>query len=195
VVVDQAFHHFVPDEAIQCRLTSGARVKSSSQALIVIAGYVAAAVVAFIVVIVYVAATDGPERQDSAGMYAFGDSVLFLASFGLAAIPATSAALFFLRSHPSFWRVGSIVALAIAATAVAALVDFLAPQVFGDSHADASSVLSPLRVLFAPLCAIAFFLSGIFAPIRFCRIVFVSAAAVETVVFVWVALLLLRPFQ
>jgi len=37
-------------------------------------------------------------------MYAFGDSVLFLGVLGVAAIPATGTALFFLRPRQGFWR-------------------------------------------------------------------------------------------
>jgi len=170
--------------------------RSSSQTLLVIAGYVAAFIVACVVVAIYIAATDGPDRQDSAGMFAFGDSILFLATFGLAAIPATSAALFFLRPKRSFWRVAAVVALAITTTGIAALVDYLLPRSpNADSYVGALSALSPLRILLAPLCAIAFFLSGLFAPVRSCRIAFLSATAIEVVVFVSVALILLHPFQ
>jgi hypothetical protein len=168
-------------------------VKSSSKTLLVIAGYVVALVVASVVVSIYIAATDGPDRQDSGGMYAFGDSIVFLAAFGLAAIPATSATLFFLRSNRSFWRVASVVALAIATTGIAALIDYLLPRNFSvDAYAGAS-VLSPLRVLLAPLCAIAFFLSGLFAPIRSCRAALLSAAAIEVVVFVSIASIWFHP--
>ena len=53
---------------------------------LVVAGYVVAFLIAFAVVAVYVAATSGPDRQASAGMFAFGDSLLFLAVFGVAAV-------------------------------------------------------------------------------------------------------------
>jgi hypothetical protein len=55
-------------------------------------GYVAAFAIAWLIVGMYVAATSSPDRQG--GMSAFGDSLLFLAVFGLAAVPATGAALF-----------------------------------------------------------------------------------------------------
>lgn len=40
---------------------------------------------------IYVALTDSPDRQASSGMYVFGDSLLFLAVFGLAAETAAFA--------------------------------------------------------------------------------------------------------
>ena len=84
------------------KLSDRHTVRSSSQTLLVITGYGGALIVASVVVSIYVAATNGPDRQDSAGMYAFGDAILFLAIFGVAAIPATGAALFFLRRNPAF---------------------------------------------------------------------------------------------
>jgi hypothetical protein len=171
-------------------------VRPSSQILLVIAGYAVAFVVASVVVSIYVAATSGPDRQDYAGMFAFGDSILFLAIFGLAAIPATGAALFFLRSNRSFWRLASVVALAIATTGVAALISYLLPQSTDTrSFLGMWSALSPLRILLAPLCAIAFFLAGLFAPIRSCQVALVSAAAIEAAVFAWVAVIWFHPFH
>ena len=58
-------------------------------------------------------------------MYDFGDSLLFLGVFGVAAVPATSAGLFFLRPCRSFWLALSVVALGLALTGVAACVEFL----------------------------------------------------------------------
>ena len=49
-------------------------IRSSSQTLLVIAGYAAAFIVACVVVTIYIAATGGPDRRDSVGMFAFGDS-------------------------------------------------------------------------------------------------------------------------
>ena len=86
--------------------------------------------VAFALVYVYVSATSGPDRLTYAAMYDFGDSLLFLAIFGVAALPPTGAALFFLRPYPSFWKMSSMGALAMAVTAVAALFACLAPGAF-----------------------------------------------------------------
>ena len=134
---------------------------------LVAAGYAGAFLVASAIVAIYVASTSGPDRQTYGVMYDFGDSLLFLAVFGVAAVPPTGAALFFLRSYRSFWRALSVTALAIAATGLAAFLDYLVEQT-----ADASSILrswsalAVLRILVAPLFALVFFLSGLLAPNR-----------------------------
>jgi energy-converting hydrogenase Eha subunit A len=163
-------------------------MKPSSKFISVVVGYAVALVTASVVVSIYVAATDGPDRQGSDGMYAFGDSILYLGIFGLASIPATGAALFFLRPYRLFWRIASICALAVAAIGVASL----AVNLFYRNEGTASvlgiwSALTPLRFLLTPLFAIAFGLSFLFAPARSFRIAFFCATAVETVVFIWVA--------
>jgi hypothetical protein len=94
---------------------------------IVAGGYALAFAIASLVLRVYSAATNGPDRQTYGGMVAFGDSLLFLGVLGVAAIPATAAALYFLRSRPGFWRVLSGAALAVAATALVALLLTVAP--------------------------------------------------------------------
>ena len=48
------------------------------------------------------------------------------------------------------------------------------------------ATLSPIRVILAPLLAIGVGLCALFAPTRFTRFAFLGAAAIETVVFVWV---------
>jgi hypothetical protein len=134
--------------------------------------------------------------ETSSGMSAFGDSILFLGVFGLAAIPASVAGLFFLRPMHSSWRIFSIGAVAIAATGIAALADYLVPHhAASGSFLGAWSLLAPIRLLLAPLLAIAFFLSFVFAPTRAPRIAFLGASAIEMVVFVWVALLWFRSIR
>ena len=90
---------------------------------LVVAGYVVAFLVAFAVVAIRVAATSGPDRQAYSVMYGFGDDLLFLAVFGVVAVPPTSTALFFLRSYRSFWFVLSVVALCIATTGLATAIE------------------------------------------------------------------------
>jgi hypothetical protein len=146
---------------------------------LVAAGYVIALAVALALVYVYVSATSGPDRLTYAAMYDFGDSLLFLAIFGVAALPPTGAAFFFLRPYPSFWRVASMGALAMAVTAVAALFACLAPGVFRTW-----SALAPLRVFLAPLLALLFLLSALFAPTRSFKRAFAIATAIEATLFV-----------
>jgi hypothetical protein len=171
-------------------------MKPSSKVILVFAAYGLALLIASLVVNLYIATTNGPDRQAYSTMFDFGDSLLFLGVFALAAIPATATALFFLRPYPTFWRVASLGALAIATTGAAALSVYLLPAVAGSgAYLSAWSELSPLRILLAPLFALAFFVLIVFAPTRSSRLAFLCASVIETIVFVWVALIWFQPFH
>jgi hypothetical protein len=120
-------------------------------------------------------------------MLAFGDTALFAGVFAVTAMPATCAALFFLRPVQKFWHVASIVALAIAATGLGALVYYLASPSTG-AAVGAGSALTLIRILLAPLLSAAFFLAVLFAPTRSARLALLAATVIEAGVFVWVAL-------
>lgn len=154
-----------------------------AKVLIVAGGYAAALAVAAAVVALYVATTSGPDRQQSAGMFAFGDSLLFLAVFAAAAVPATVAALVFLRPYRAVWIALQAGAIAIAATGIAALLAYLFQ----------SSGAAVLRILVAPAFALLFLLSGVVAPRRSARIVFFATTAAEVIAFACVAFLWLHP--
>jgi hypothetical protein len=154
---------------------------AAKKVLVVLAGYAGAVVAATAAVALHVAATSGPDRQSASGMYAFGDSLLFLAAFSVAAIPATAAALFFLRSRPRFWRALAAVAALIAATALPAPVLYYAIRA-------SWAGLSVLRVLVAPPLALLWFLSALLAPSRRPRLFLLSSAAIEVLVFASVAI-------
>ena len=87
---------------------------------VVLAGYVTAALVASAAVAVRVANTSGPDAEASAGMYAFGDGLLFIAVFSAVALFPTGLALCFLRPYRWFWVAISVTAMAIAGTAILA---------------------------------------------------------------------------
>jgi hypothetical protein len=159
----------------------------TAKILLIFAGYAIALLVALGVTHAHQVATSGPAWQGYSGMLAFGDSVLFLGVFGLTAVPATGAALYFLRPVRVFWRVASIVALTIAATGIAAFLGYL---MFGSTE-PASGIglwvsLTPLRILLAPLFGAAFFLGLLFAPSRSARLAFLAATVIEAVIFIWV---------
>jgi hypothetical protein len=80
------------------------RLRPAARTVIVAAGYVVTVALTALVLHVYVAVTNTPDRQTSSGMFAFGDSLVFLAVLGVAAVPATGAALYFLRSRRSSSR-------------------------------------------------------------------------------------------
>jgi hypothetical protein len=157
---------------------------------LVAAGYVGAFLGASAIVATHVAATSGPDRQASSGMYAFGDALLFLGVFGVFAIPPSGAGLFFLRPYRSFWIALSVAGALVATSGLAAVINCVAAQT-----ADAGSFLhhwsgyAVLRILAAPLVALAFFLAGVLAPSRSSRIALCAAALVDAAVFVSVALM------
>jgi hypothetical protein len=161
-------------------------VTRSSRILVVFGGYGFALVAALAVTGAHVVATSGPAWQGSSGMLAFGDTALFAGVFGVAAMPATCAALFFLRPVRRFWHVASIVALAIAATALVALVYYLVSP--GTSAVGPWSGLALIRILLAPLLSATFLLALLFAPTRPPRLALLAASIVEAGVFVWAAL-------
>jgi hypothetical protein len=165
-------------------------LKSSTKILLVLAGYLLALVIAWVVVTIYVTATSGPDRQIYAAMYDFGDSILFLGVFAVTSLPATAAALYFVRPYESFWRVTAAGAVAIALTGIVVLLDMLVSRTgVAGGLLGQWSMLSPIRVLLAPPLALGFLLCGWFAPTRVTRIAFFGATAVEAVVFASVALL------
>jgi hypothetical protein len=169
------------------------RLGRLTKLVIVVAGFVAASAIATLAVGAYIASTSGPDRQASSGMFAFGDSLVFLAVFGVAAVPATGAALFFLRPQRAFWRVLSVAAVVIACTALMALaLAIVSASAVGNPRLQSWTVIVPLRILAAPLLGLFFLLSGLFAPTRAVRISLLVAAAIEIGAFVSVAFTLLR---
>ena len=168
---------------------------------LVVAGYVVGFLVALAVVAVYVALTSGPDRNLSSGMYAFGDALLFLGVFGLASVPASGAALFFLRPYRWVWRALSAVAVVIAASGIAALLVYLGARpgetASGSIAAtvQAWSAFAILRILVAPLFALAFGLAAVFAPSRGPRIALGAACLSDVIVFAWITLTWVRAFQ
>src|SRR5439155_13108443 len=90
----------------------------------------------------------------------------------------------------------SVTALVVATTAVAAFFDDLAWRGSdARSAANAWSALASLRILIAPLFALAFLLSAVMAPSRSSRLALLVATAIEASVFVWVAFIWFHPFQ
>jgi hypothetical protein len=129
--------------------------------------------------------TQGPEAQASAGMYAFGDLIIFVAVFGGLALFPTGLALYFLRPFKKFWTVLSTASLALAATApVAALVMLLAlsQQPNDESALFLLAGLGCWRMFAAPLLTPVFILAAFIAPTRLSGWVLVAAAAIEGVI-------------
>ena len=160
-----------------------------AKVLLVVVGYAIAFLVALAVTHAHQVATSGPAWQGYSGMLAFGDSILFLGVFGVTAVPATGAALYFLRPVRLFWQVAATIALLIAATALAAFFGYLLFRGTPASDINMLVALSPIRVLLAPLFGTAFLLGLVFAPTRPVRLAFLTATLIEAVVFVTIALI------
>lgn len=109
------------------------------------AGYVAAFLIASAVAAAWAAVTSGSD-----GMVAFGESLLFLGVFGVAAVPATGAALFFLRPYPAFWRALAVIAMCIAATGAAAVIIFIVGRSAVVSALAIWAAFAVIRILIAP---------------------------------------------
>ena len=153
-------------------------MKSSLKVTLVAGGYVAAFLAASAAVAIRMA-TSGPEAQAAGGMYAFGDSIVFVAVFGVLALLPTGAALYFLRSYRQFWTVLSRLCLAVAVTGLAAVILYVAGRHASPSHLPMWAGLSVLRILVAPLLALTFLVCALFTPHRPPRIVFLAATAIE----------------
>jgi hypothetical protein len=123
---------------------------------VVAGGYIAAFLMAYATVAIRVANTSGPDAQASSGMYAFGDAVLFVAVFGVAALVPTGAALVFLRPYRRFWTVLSALGLAVAVTGITAALLFAVGRHATSSPLATWAGLSVLRILVAPLLALTF---------------------------------------
>ena len=150
---------------------------------LVAAGYAGAFLLASAATAVRMAMTSGPEAQASSGMYAFGDSVVFVAVFGLAALLPTAVGLYFLRPYRMFWQALGVLALFVAATGVSAVALFeLERQFPGPSVLVIMGAVSVLRILVAPLIAITFMVCGLLSPHRMPRLMLLGAAAAEALV-------------
>lgn len=155
--------------------------------LLVSGGYAAAIVIAAVAVAARVLLQPDEDGSASGGMAAFGDALLFLGVFGIAGVPATVAALFFLRARPLFWQIASLLAIAGSVTGMAALCALLAsPSVAAPPGV--WSLLAPLRLLLTPLFALATLLAALLSPLRRYRQVLLACAAAEAAVLVWALL-------
>jgi len=141
---------------------------------LVLAGYAIAPAAAFL--LVGIAALLEPAAGQG-GMQAFGDLLLFLGLTGLFALIPTALALWFLRPVTWFWTLLTIACALLAATGPAAALLF--PRL----HEPAlPQFLALVRLLGAPLLALAFLAVALIAPARRPRRVLLAATALEAAV-------------
>lgn len=154
-------------------------MKPIAKISVVGAGYVVAIILASMAVALHVLVS-GPDAQAAGGMYAFGDSVLFVAVFGVAALLPTGAALFFLRPYRAFWYAISGLGLIVAVTSFVAVGLYA----FGRHAAESSpfagwAAFSVLRILVAPLLALIFLVSAALSPYRISQLALLAATVME----------------
>jgi hypothetical protein len=148
---------------------------------IILAGYAVALSVACVLVYIRQLQTSGPDAQASAGMYAWGDFMLFIGSFTVLALVPTGLGLYFLRPYEKVWTVLSVLALAVAITGpVGACLSALALNLrLQKSVWEFAGQLGFLRTMGAPLLALGFFTCAAFAPSRRPRLAMLAAAGLE----------------
>jgi hypothetical protein len=160
---------------------------------VVAVGHIGAVLIASAVVGIHLATTSEPGAQASSGMNAFGDALLFVAVFGVAALVPTGAALFFLRPYRGLWMALSAFGLGVAVTRLPAAGVFAIRM-----HAPASPIatwagLSALRLMVAPPIALMFLVCTVVSPYRFSRLAFLAATVMETGVSMYAAFLWFVP--
>ena len=171
-------------------------MRPAAKVALISGGYVLAVLLAFAVVALNIAATSNADREASSGMFAFADGMLFLAVLGVAAVPSSVGALFLLRPYRVFWLVLCVAAISIATTgALAAVVYVAAKTAEAGSMIETWSALAVLRILLAPLFALAFLVCGLIAPLRPMRIALLIAMATEAAVFTGWLLTMVQEFR
>ena len=144
-------------------------MKPLAKAGIVAAGYACALAIAVAVTAARIQANaQNPDAYAAAGMYSFGDSLLFVFTFGVAALPPTGLAFYFLRPAQWFWNTAAACAGALASTNVLAALVYWAERLLPQWSAtlDDWSAFAVLRMIVAPLAAAAFFVCAEFTPER-----------------------------
>ena len=159
------------------------RLSTFTKAAIVIGGYATAFLFALFVVFLYMNATSGPDRQASAGMYDFGDMLLFLAIFGTVSTIPTALMLIFLRRNQIFWIMSSVIALSIASTGITAIAlsTLMRRGVALSEGLKMWAALEFPRAFVSPFLATAFGLSALIAPTARFRWLLLVAAFIEMI--------------
>jgi hypothetical protein len=169
-------------------------MKPITKISVVIGGYIAAILLAAVIVAIHMAFMSGPDAQAASGMYAFGDMLLFLGVFGIAALVPTGIALFFLRPYRAFWSILSGLGIIIALTSIVAAVlyEFSRHRAV-PSPLDSWVAFSMLGILVAPLLAFVFLICAALSAYRIPRLTFLAATAMEGAVTGYMAIVWFSP--
>ena len=148
---------------------------------IVLGGYLGSLLLATAAMYLRMLATEyDPAAQAASGMYAFGDSIVFVFVFGFGGLVPTGFAFYFLRPVKRFWTLLSILGVAVASTALigvtAMFAERLAPQ---PGFLELAAMFGVERMLLTPPLAALFLLAALFAPSRRPRWILALAACAE----------------
>jgi hypothetical protein len=124
------------------------------------------------------------DNQTMGGMIAGGEMMLGCAVFVLVSLVPTGLALWFLRESRRFWSVFTVAGLAFAISGVASIFLGLAPpgSMASLPWLEFAGMLSPVRMLSAPIWLGGFLLFAVLAPARDLRLRMLVAAAIEVVI-------------
>jgi hypothetical protein len=175
-------------------------MKKSAKVGIVAAGYILACVAAFAVSYIYDLSTRGTDVQASQGMFAFGQSILFLVVFGVLALIPTVLAFFFLRSSGIFWNGFAVLSLfysiiGLVVVITNALINRNLLQI-ADSSSAVISLFGVLGAFGAPIFIVCFLILAVIAPSRRPRLLLLASAGLEILseLYVFVSFLLFQRF-
>jgi hypothetical protein len=175
-------------------------VKKPVKIGIVIVGYILACVAAYVATYINELATRSTDAQASQGMFAFGQSILFLLVFGGLALIPTVLAVYFLRSSEKFWNGFAVLCLAFS---IAGIIIVIANAMMNanllhisKSSATVVSLFGVLRAFGAPLLIVGFLVLAVIAPSRRPRIFLLASAGLEVLgeLYVVVSFLLFERF-
>src|SRR4030095_3573649 len=150
---------------------------------IVIAGYILSCVGAFVVTYIRELSTRGTYIQASQGMFAFGQTMLFLLVFGGLALIPTVLAFYFLRSSVKFWNGFAVLCLAFSITEIIVVIANAMMNAnllhISKSSAAVVSLFGVLGAFGAPLLIVGFLVLAVIAPSRRPRIFLLASAGLE----------------
>jgi hypothetical protein len=135
---------------------------------IVIAGYIIALIVAFVAVYIRELATQGTDAQASQGMFAFGETILFLVVLGVLALVPTALAFYFLRPLEKLWTGFAVLCLVFSIMGwIVLLANRLMEATVGytsNPFAAFLSLAAVLSIFGTPVFAVCFLILAIIAP-------------------------------
>jgi len=151
---------------------------------IVFTGLVLACAIAWVAVELRQLVTPAALVQGSPGMYAFGDTLVGVAVFGVVALVPLALALYWLRPVVLFWSVLVAGATMWALTGIAAL----AVNIWAGSTGNWWAFMAMARLGVIPLSALALVTCALFAPLPRQRWPLLAAGIVDGLSFVSVVL-------